>query len=79
MYSAARVNQFEMKDMCIEFVINVSRQGNNVKIKLNLKIDLQRLRGNKGNTPGFCLDLSEAYSLPCETNNVKCFAKIVNG
>ena len=40
MYSAARVNQFEMKDMCIEFVINVSRQGNNVKIKLNLKMNL---------------------------------------
>ena len=37
MYSAARVNQFEMKDTCFEFVINVSRQGDNVKIKLNLK------------------------------------------
>ena len=47
MYSTARVNQFEMKDKCIEFVINVSRQGNNVRIKLNLKINLQRLRGNK--------------------------------
>ena len=35
MYSAARVNQFEMKDTCIEFVI-FSRQGNNVKIKLSL-------------------------------------------
>ena len=29
MYSAVRVHQFEMKDKCIEFVINVSRQGNN--------------------------------------------------
>ena len=47
MYTAARVNQFEMKDKCIEFVINVSRQGNNVTIKLNLKMNLQRLRGNK--------------------------------
>ena len=28
----------------IEFVINVSRQGNNAKIKLNLKINLQRLQ-----------------------------------
>ena len=37
MYSAARLNQFEMKGTCFEFVINVSRQGNNVKIKLNLK------------------------------------------
>ena len=36
-----------MKDKRIEFVINVSRQGNNVKIKLNLRINLQRLRGNK--------------------------------
>ena len=44
MYSAARGNQFEMKDTCFEFVINVSRQGNNVKIKLNLKINLQRLQ-----------------------------------
>ena len=43
MYSAARVNQFEMKDACFEFVINVSRQGNNVEIKLNLKINLKRL------------------------------------
>ena len=30
MYSAAWVNQFEMKDKCFKFVINVSRQGNNV-------------------------------------------------
>ena len=52
MHSAARVNQFEMKDKCIEFVINVSRQGNNGKIKLNLKMNLQRLRGKNDNTPG---------------------------
>ena len=50
MYSAARVNQFEMKEKCIEFVSNVSRQGNNVKIKLNLKMNLQRLRGKKMTT-----------------------------
>ena len=37
MYSAARVNQFEMTDTCFESVINASRQGNNVKMKLNLK------------------------------------------
>ena len=38
-YSAAWVNQFEIEDTCIEFVINdVSPQGNNVKIKLNLKV-----------------------------------------
>ena len=43
MYSAARGNEFEMKDACFEFVINVSWQGNNVKLKLNLKINLQRL------------------------------------
>ena len=43
MYSAARVNQFEIKDKCIEFGINVSRKGTDVKIKLNLKINLQRL------------------------------------
>ena len=45
MYSAAaRVNQVELKDTCFEFVINVSGQGNNAKIKLNLKIKLQRLQ-----------------------------------
>ena len=43
MYQAARVNQFEMKDTCFELVINVSHQGNNVKIKFILKINLQRL------------------------------------
>ena len=44
MYSATRVNQFEMKDTCFQIVINVSPQGNNVKIKYNLKINLQRLQ-----------------------------------
>ena len=44
MYAAARVSQFEMKDTYIEFVINVSQQGNNVKIKLNLKINVQKLQ-----------------------------------
>ena len=44
MYSASRVNQFEMKGTCIEFVINISWQGNNVNTKLNLKINLQRLQ-----------------------------------
>ena len=38
-YLTAWVNQFKIKDACIEFVINnVSRQGN-VKIKFNLKIE----------------------------------------
>ena len=46
MYSAARVNQFEMKDTCLEFVISASRQGNNVKIKYNLKINMQRLKSS---------------------------------
>ena len=67
MYSLVWMNQFERKDMCIEFVINnVSLQGNDVKIKLNLKINLQRLLSIfyeiNGNAPGFCLVLSEAYS-----------------
>ena len=36
MYSTPWVNQFEMKDTCIEFVINnVSYQGTNVTIKLD--------------------------------------------
>ena len=39
MYSTALVNQFEIKDTRIEFVINnVSQQGN-VEIKLNLKME----------------------------------------
>ena len=46
MYSAARVNQFEMKEACFEFVINVTRQGNNVDIELNLKINLKRLQSS---------------------------------
>ena len=44
MYSAGRESQFEMKEMCFEFMINVSKQDNNVKIKLSLKISLQRLQ-----------------------------------
>ena len=44
MYSDASVNQFEMKDTRFEFVINVSRQGSHVKIKCNLKTNLQRLK-----------------------------------
>ena len=44
MYSAARVNQFQMEDTWFEFVVNVSREDNNVKIKLNLKINLQILQ-----------------------------------
>ena len=37
------MNQTEVKDMYFEYVINVSRQVNNVKMKFNLKINLQRL------------------------------------
>ena len=65
MYSGARVNQFEIKDTCIELVINVSLQENNEKIKLNLKINLQRLQTFceiNDITTRFCLVLSEAYS-----------------
>ena len=54
MYSATRVNQFEMRDTC--FVINVVRQGNNVKIKYDLKINLQRLQS--------CLVLSRHIDNP---------------
>ena len=44
MHSVARVNQLEIKDKCIEFVITISQQDNNAKVKLNLKIKLQRLQ-----------------------------------
>ena len=56
MYSPARVNQFEMKDTCFEFAIKVSRQGDKVKIKLNLKKVVIFCEIND-NTPGFCLVL----------------------
>ena len=68
MYSTAWVNQFEMKDAFIKFVINVSPQRNNVKIKLNLKVEkiCRDCSPNfceiSDNAPGFCLVLSEAYS-----------------
>ena len=39
MYSTAWVNQFEIKDMCIEFVINNASPQGNVKIKLNLNVE----------------------------------------
>ena len=39
MCPTAWVNQFEIKDTCIEFVINnVSAKGNNVEIKFNLEM-----------------------------------------
>ena len=56
MYSATRVSQFEMKNTCFQFVTNVSRQGNDVKIKYNLKINLQRLQS--------CLVLSKHIHNP---------------
>ena len=37
MYSAGKVDEFELKDVCFQFMINVSRQGNNVKIKTVFK------------------------------------------
>ena len=63
------MNQFEIKDKRIEFVINnVSPQGNNMKIKLNLKMEEicrhcgPNFLGNSDNAPGFWLYFSEAYS-----------------
>ena len=82
MYSTAWVNQFEIKGTCIEFVINnVSLQGNNVKIKLKLKVEkfFRDFCEISDNAPRFCLLLSEAYSYPCETPNMKSLVKIVNG
>ena len=38
------VNQFEMKDTCFPLIINLSQEGDNVKIKLNLKMNMQRLQ-----------------------------------
>ena len=85
MYSTGWVNQFKIKGRCIEFVTNtVSPQGNNVKIKLNLKVEeicrdcsLIFCEIND-NAPSLCLILSEVH-LPCDTPDMECFAKIVNG
>ena len=63
------VNQFEIKATCIEFAINnFSSQGNNVKIKLNLKVEKIKRDCSpifceiNDNAQGFYLVLSEAYS-----------------
>ena len=69
MCSAARVNQFEMNDTCFEFVINVSRQGNNVKMKLNSKQNFAEIAALifceiNYNTPGFSLVLSKYIHNP---------------
>ena len=44
MFLGVRGNWFQIKDMCIEFVINISRKDNNVKIKFNLETKLHRLQ-----------------------------------
>ena len=54
------MDQLEIKDTCIEFVINnVSVQGNNyVRIKLNMKVEKSCRDCSSNflrNTPGFCL------------------------
>ena len=60
------MNQFESKNRCTEFVINnVSPQCNNVKMKLNLKVEeICRdcsLCEISDNASRFCLVLSETY------------------
>ena len=85
MYSPVWVNQFEMKDMCIEFVINNFWPQGNVKKKLDFKAEKicrdcsPNFLWNKGQRTRIFLALLEAYLLPCETPNMKCFTKIVNG
>ena len=67
MYSTTWVNQFEIKNTCIEFVINVSLQGN-VKRKLNLKwkkfteITVLIFYEISDKAPRFSLAISETYS-----------------
>ena len=72
-----------MKDTCFEFAINILPQVNNEKIKLNLKTKFAEtavlIFCEINNTaPLFCLILSR-HIQPCEEDNMKCFAKIVNG
>ena len=72
MYSTAWVNQLEIKDTSIEFVINnVSRQGNKIKLKIKLNLKVEKnyrdcssnfLSNKWQQAPEFCLVLSEAYS-----------------
>ena len=60
MYSTAWVNEFEIKDTRIEFVINNVLPQCNVKIILNLKVEFLKVKifcGVSDNVPGFCLAL----------------------
>ena len=59
MYSAARVNQFGIKDTCFEFVINISRQGNkfaDIAVLIFCEVN--------DTTPGFYLVLSRHIHNP---------------
>ena len=43
MHSTEWMNQFEIKDTSIEFVINnVSRQGNKIKLKIKLHLEVEK-------------------------------------
>ena len=64
MYSPSWVNQFEIKDACIEFVINVLAKGNN-NVKLKLNIIVKKICSDcspifceiNGNAPAFLFSL----------------------
>ena len=80
------MGKFEIKETCVEFVINkVSVQGNNFKIKLNLTVEeicrvyIFVFCEMNGIVPGFYLVLSGIYSEPSETSNIERFTKIHNG
>ena len=82
------MNQFKIKDTCIKFVINnISPQGNNVKIKLNLKVekicrdDSDNFLWNtwQGTRILFSFIKSIFITLWDTLWNMKCFIKIVTG
>ena len=85
MYSTALVNQFEINNTCIEFVINnVSRQGN-VKIKLNFKVEKicrdcsPNYLWNKWQTIKILFSLIRGIFTSLWSTYYKAFCKKVNG
>ena len=68
MYSAVRVNQFEMKDTCIEFVI-VSRQGNNVKSTIFAKSSILDFSPGSEYVSGYISEYVSVFSIITFTLN----------
>ena len=74
------MNQFEVKEMYIKFLIHNSRvQNNNFKMNFKLKVEKDLIFCEiNGIAPCFSLVLSEVYSEPSHTSKIKHFAETVN-